>query len=172
MIDNAIKENNEVTDIEKVRRMIVEPNLAEAVEMELNDLIAMNRGIIEVYQTAAGRLEDETNVKLLNDFAEQHKTFAIELTNCVVKHSGSPTTTANGSSMVKRAWVTLKAAFTDGDGPILGEVVQDAQTVLDAYAESMGSDMPDDVRSILRKHMSATRLTCEKLSALSAVANN
>jgi len=32
--------------------------------------------------------------------------------------------------------------------------------------------MPDDVRRILRKHMSATRLAFDKLSALSAVTNN
>jgi len=170
--DLNIKENNMVRNIEKTGPMIADPNISTAVETELNDLITMNRGIIEVYQTAAERLENEINIKLLDEYAEQHKTFVIELTNCVVKYSGSPSTTANGGSMVKQAWVTLKAAFTDGDGPILAEVVQDAQSVMDAYAEAIGSDMPDDVRKILRKHMSATRLAFDKLSALSAVVNN
>jgi uncharacterized protein (TIGR02284 family) len=138
----------------------------------LNELIATNRGIVDVYQTAVERLENETNVRLLQANAEQHETFVTELSNLVVSHGGVPVTNADGGSLVKRAWVTLKAAVTEGDGPILTTVAQDANNVLEAYGEAMGMDLPDTVRELIRNHMSEARLAYKKLSALSAAYNS
>lgn len=137
----------------------------------LNELIATNRGIIAVYHTAVERLDHEANVEIVQAYTEQHETFVTELSNMVVRYGGEPATAAGGGSLVKQAWVTLKAAVTEGDGPVLAEVTQDAEKVLEAYGEAMGQDLPDDARELIRKHMSQAHLTHEKLSALSAVYN-
>lgn len=138
----------------------------------LNDLIAANRGIIDVYQTAAERLENETYVELLQGFAEQHETFIIELSNLVVRHSGDPVTSADGIGLVKWVWVTLKSTLSDGDGPILAEVAQDSGNILEAYGEAVTADLPDDARGLVRRHMSQVRLAHDKLLSLSAVSNS
>jgi uncharacterized protein (TIGR02284 family) len=148
-------------------------NIVEVSEMSvaidlLNELIATNRGLIAVYQTAVERLENESNTELLQGYMKQHKTFVTELSNLVTSYSGVPTTAAEGSRLVKRAWVTLKATITEGDGPMLAEVTQDAENILEAYGEAMGEDLPDDARDLIRQHMSQIHVNHEKLSALSA----
>jgi uncharacterized protein (TIGR02284 family) len=137
----------------------------------LNDLIAANRGIIDVYQTAAERLEIETFVELLRGFAEQHETFVVELSHLVVRHSGDPVTNANGIGLVKWIWVTLISTLSDGDGLILAEVAQDSRSMLEAYGEAVAADLPDDARGLVRRHMSQVRIAHDKLLSLSAVSN-
>lgn len=138
----------------------------------LNDLIVTNRGIIQIYQTAMVRLENDVNAGLLQSYVDQHKTFLSDLINVVVHYGGDPAEDSTGSSLVKQAWVTLKAALTEGDGPILMVAANDAETVMEAYAEAMSADLPDDARDVIREHMSKTRLAYEKLSALSAAYNS
>jgi uncharacterized protein (TIGR02284 family) len=135
----------------------------------LNDLIVTNRGIINIFHTAVERLDDAANAKLLQGYTEQFETFVPELSNMVVKYGGTPATAADGGSLLKQAWVTLKAAVTDGDGAILDEVSQNAAKVLEEYGTAMGEDLPDNVRDLVRRHMSAINLAHEKLSALSGV---
>lgn len=137
----------------------------------LNDLIETNRGIINVYETASERMENVSNAKLLRDYAAQHKSFVSTLSNIVAGEGKDPETSGTGSSLVKQAWVTLKAAVTEGDGPILSEVAKDAETALEAYVEVMGVNLIDDTREIVRKQMSEVRIAHKKLSALSAAYN-
>lgn len=142
-------------------------NINAAIAL-LNDLIDINRGIINVYETAVARLENETNKDLLQGYAAEHETFVSELSNVVVSLSGQPTTSSSGGNLLKQAWITLKATVTAGDGPILAEVAQDAENVLEAYGEAMGQDLPDDARNVIRQHLSKARLNQEQLSALHA----
>lgn len=152
-------------------------NLAEAnnnnnmIIDTLNDLIMANRGIINVYKTAVDRLEDKVNAGLIQGYILQQEAFVKELSNAVTSHSGLPQTHADGGSLVKQAWVTLKSVFTTGDGPILAEVSQDSETLLQAYRDAFAIDLPDPVRELIRKQMSEVRVTVKKLSALSAALN-
>ena len=138
----------------------------------LNDLIETNLGIVNIYETAMERLESDNYSEFLREAAEQHKTFAVELSNLVASYSGRPETTASAGSKAKRAWVVLKATFTDGDGPILSEVTDDAEKVLNAYGDAMGAEMPDDVREVLNRHVRKVRVTHEQLVPLSASFEN
>lgn len=138
----------------------------------LNDLTVTNRSIITIYDTAVTRLEDETNKELLQVYTEQHKTFVTELSNLVVKLGGTPDTGVEGSSLLKRAWMTLKAAVTAGEGPILAEVAQAAEDVLNAYGDVMSHDISDDVRNVIRRHLSEVRLIAEQLSGLKNAYNS
>jgi uncharacterized protein (TIGR02284 family) len=85
----------------------------------------------------------------------------------VVRFSGQPNSSGNSSSLIKQAWVSLKAAVTEGDGPVLAEVAQDAENILIAYGEAMSKDIPEDARQLIRNHISDVRLAHKKLSALS-----
>lgn len=150
---------------------IEKSELSAAIEL-LNELISANRGIIEVYETAVARLENETNIELLQRYAQQHETFVSKLSSMVVNYGGEPETDSSGGSLLKRTWVSLKAAVTEGDGPILAEVAEDAETILEAYREAMGYDLPEDVREIIRKHISQVRVASEKVSALAVAYNS
>lgn len=145
-----------------------EIDVSDVVQSHLNDLISLNRGIVNVYQTASERVEEKNYAVMLQSYAKQHQNFVIDLINCVVSYSGNPTTTVDAGSIVKQTWISLKAVVTDGDGPILGEVARDTQTVLDAYGETMSAHLPESVRDILRRHISVVRINYEKLSALEA----
>jgi uncharacterized protein (TIGR02284 family) len=150
----------------------VDTNNTNVVINLLNDLITTNRGMIDVYQTAVEQLDNNVNATLLQNYVDKHKTFVLDLSNMVVRYGGDPATGSTSSTLVKQAWVTLKATLTEGDGPILVVVAKDAETVMEAYVEAMGMDLPDDVRDVIREHLSESRLNYEKLSALSKVYNN
>lgn len=150
----------------------VEGSQENTAVRQLNELISANRGLINVYQTAAERLENEPNKALLQSYIEQHEGFLTELSDVVVGLSGRFETDSTTSSLIKRAWVTLKAAVTQGDGPILVEVAQDVESVLDAYGETLSQELPEQASRVIRKQMGETRMTYEKLSGLSAAYNS
>lgn len=135
----------------------------------LNDLILANRAMVNVYYTAIERIENNGNIELLQRFAAKHETWLRELNNLIVQYHGMPTTKTEPGNLLKRAWVSLKATLTDGDGPILTEIAHDSKTLLAAYAEVMGNpSLPEDIREVIRTQMSEVRIICKKLSALSA----
>lgn len=149
------------------------PRSEENVTVErLNHLIEANNGVINVYETAADRLENKEYASMMHEFVEQHREFVRELANLVNSYSGDPEDDSPASSYVKKAWVTLKAAVTEGDGPVLNSAAEDAETILEEYGESMATDMPEDVRSIFREHMTKARLAHEKLSGLASALND
>jgi len=138
----------------------------------LNDLIAADRGVAEVYETAVSHLEDETNRTLLQDYAAQYRQYATELSEQIVERDGEPAEGPEGGSLVQRAWVSLKASVTAGEGPVIEEAAESAEHVLEEYMDAMEADLPDDVRDVVRRHLSAARLTHEKLAGLSAAYKN
>jgi uncharacterized protein (TIGR02284 family) len=157
----------------QIRATTINNFIKEIKEMKvvvdlLNDLIAANLGIVDVYQTAAKHLENEVNIALLYDYAQQHETFVTELGNLVVSYNNTPVTSADSDSLIKQAWVTLKAVVTEGDAPILTAVTRDAEDILAAYREAMRRDLPDDVCNLIRNHMSNARITHKKLALLCA----
>ncbi len=135
----------------------------------LNDLFVTNRGMVKVYETAVERIENKASVELLQQYAAKHEKMLTELSNLIVKYGGVPATGFDTGNLLKRVWITLKAAATDGDGPILVEVAQDSKTVLAAYGDLLGHpSLPVDVRDLIREQMSEVRIIYKKLSALSA----
>ncbi|HSH01427.1 MAG TPA: PA2169 family four-helix-bundle protein [Anaerolineae bacterium] len=135
---------------------------------KLNELIEANRGLIKVYKTAMERLENEANIKLLQECATQHDSYRAELSNCVVSYGGEPETGAD-NHLVTRAWITLKSLVKDGDEPILQEVAEDMETLIKEYGETMQTDLPDKARDLVRRQMSEMRVEQEKLEGLSAL---
>lgn len=138
----------------------------------LNELIAENLGISKLFEAASNHMDNEENATLLKGYATQHETFFTELGNLVISRGGQPVTTPDNSNLFKRAWVTLKAALISGDGDILVEMAHNAENLLQEYGEAMSQNINDDARSLIRKHMSATRLACQKIEALGAVYQN
>lgn len=136
----------------------------------LNELIASNRSIVQIYETAVPRLETEANNELLQRYAAQHHTYVAELSNLVVSFGGTPETHTN--AILKRVWLSLKAALSDGDGPILSEVAQAAENILSQYGRAMNESMPDTARDRIRHQMSEIRITVDKLTALDTVYNS
>lgn len=137
----------------------------------LNDLITDNLAVMHIYQTAADHLDHENNHDIVQNYAKQHQTYAKKLASLVTDYSGEPDI-EEGSSLVKRAWVSLKAALEAGDGPILSTVANESENILESYREALGKDLPDDVQDMIRDHLTGSRLAREKLVALSTALNS
>ena len=142
-----------------------------AIEL-LNDLIATNRGLVEIYETAVPHLHTEANNDLLQRYAAQHHAYISELSNLVVSYGGTPNTSTNGNAVFKKIWISLKAALIAGEGHIIKEAAQAAENMLEHYGEAMNEAMPDAARNMVRRQMSETRVTYDKLSALDTVYNS
>lgn len=161
MASKKIAQTTRQTDLE-----IIETE-TQATEL-LNELITLNRDIIEVLHTAVNQLQQPDTRKLLNQYISRHEAFITELSGLVTRYSGTPKTDGTSTNLLKRAWVTLKATVTEGDGPILAEVAEDIQTMLLRYGKVMGETVPEDVRDVIRPHISHLRLAHEKLLGYSA----
>jgi uncharacterized protein (TIGR02284 family) len=136
----------------------------------LNQLIASNRSLVQIYETAVPRLHIEDNDELLQRYAAQHHSYVAELSNLVVSFGGTPETHPN--AILKRIWVNLKAALSAGDGPIISELAQAAEDILTQYGRAMNESMPDTAYDRIRHQMSEIRITVDKLSALDTVYNS
>jgi uncharacterized protein (TIGR02284 family) len=172
--DTMFMENREILSAQQVSDINTTHEMEGRQEEidQLNELIATNLGMTKLYETAANNLDHEDNARLLREYTVQHKTFVKELSNQVVSLGGKPVTSADGSSLIKRAWVTLKAAITSGDSNILMEIIQDLENVLEAYSETMSQRLTDSTRDLIRDHISKIRLAYKKILALGAVYAN
>ena len=148
-------------------------DMNEEPEIELlNEFIAKNLGISKLFEVASTHLENKKTAALLKEYVTQHETFAAELGNLVINHGSQPVMTPDNGNLLKRAWVTLNAALLSGDGDILVELAQHTEFLLQEYREAMSKNIDDDMRDLIRKHMSAIRLVYQKLLALGAVYQN
>ena len=150
---------------------INESEIRTAIDL-MNDLIVINRGMINVYEAASERVLDKKNTRLLEGMIAKHETFVAELGNMISQYGGNPVTNTDLGSFARRIWVTIKAVVSEGDGPVLAEVAADASKALDAYGEATAADLPDDVRALVRGHTSEVRINYEQLLSLSAAYRN
>jgi len=150
---------------------INESEIRAAIDL-MNDLIVINRGMINVYEAAAERFLDEKNTRLIERMIAKHELFVMELSTMIARYGGNPVTNTDLGSFARRIWVTIKAVVSEGDGPILAEVAADANKVLNAYGEAIAADLPDDVHDLVRGHTSMVRINYEKLLSLSAAYRN
>ena len=132
----------------------------------LNDLVAANIGVIDVYQVAAEHVQDRANVARLQSYARQHKLFVQQLSNQILGQKGKPVTTADGSTVVKRSWLTLREAGLIKEGLLLRKVEQDTRAVLETYGLAMSIQLPHEVRDLIYKQKSEMNQSYEKLTAL------
>ena len=162
-------ENQDILSAHRVPPTTVN-GMKKKPELELlNELITENLGVSKLFEAAASHMDNEKNTTLLKGYVTQHETFAAQLGNLVANRGGQPVTTPDNSNLLKRAWVTFKAALISGDGDILVELAQNVENLLQEYSDAMSKNINDDTRSLIRKHMSATRLVYQKLLALGAV---
>jgi uncharacterized protein (TIGR02284 family) len=138
----------------------------------LNELIAANLGMTNLFETAAEQIEHEDYAQLLRDYAEQHQAFVTELSNLVSSFGGKPVTSSDSSNLIKQAWVAIKASLKLEESDILNEMAQGTENLLTKYGKMMPKKISDGSRDLIRKHMSYIRLTYQKLAALSASYNN
>lgn len=133
----------------------------------INHLIEINYDGREGYRTAAEAIDNEDYRALFEEYAEQRAHFINELNALVNRFGSEPANEGNFSGLFHRAWIDIKAAVTAGDpGAIMAECDRSEETALQAYREAMAADLPEEVKEVVRRQMSAVRLAHERVHAL------
>jgi uncharacterized protein (TIGR02284 family) len=134
----------------------------------LNNLIEINYDGRESYRTAAEAIDNEDYQALFEEYAEQRAHFIGELNALVSRFGSEPADEGNLSGLFHRVWIDIKAAVTAGDaGAVMAECDRGEEAALRAYQEAMAADLPEKVKEVIRRQMSAVRLAHERVHALS-----
>lgn len=138
----------------------------------LNDLLTVIQDSLNGYRTVEDTLEDGRYAALFNEYAQQREQMGIELANLVVRYGGTPQQNGTVAGALHRVWINIKAAASRGDESILAECDLSEESTLKAYQDAMAQNhLPEEVRELIRNHMSLVRLAHERIHALNAILN-
>jgi uncharacterized protein (TIGR02284 family) len=134
----------------------------------LNELIATNRDSAEGYRTAAEAVENADYRQIFLDSAQQRTDFIAILSDLVRQYGGDPEQSGHFAGTLQRAWINIKAALTQGDGPIMAECDQSEEVALALYADTLPKNLPEEMKTVVRHQLSEIRIAHERVHALNA----
>ncbi len=109
----------------------------------LSDLIKINNDRVDGYEKALKDLgEGNEDLKsLFEEYSQQSRKFAQELTADVAKLGGDAETSNSVSGTIHRAWIDVKALFTGKDRhAILAECERGEDAIKKAYTDALAPD--------------------------------
>ncbi len=154
----------------------VEPSVAKTSkpgptlsERELSDALA---GLVTACtdsarecRRAAADVKDQGLKILLEERAEQREGFAEELQIHAVSHGKVPKRVGSIAGLIHRDWMHLKALIGNHHA-VIRSCIQDEERTEEAYEDVLRLGIPDDVRTVLQRHLSEVRLTARSLEGL------
>lgn len=121
------------------------------------------------YRASAEAVKNPGLKALFNSYADQRAKFAVELQDKVRMMGGDPTKPSEtAAAVIYDGWVNLKSALTRGDEKaILSEVERGESVAVKVFEDAaMSNELPDDVRSLVKKQAKEVRQTYEKVKNL------
>ncbi len=153
-----------------VPTLTLEVDQDPAIVEVLNELLTVVHDSLNGYRTGEDALEDGNYAALFNEYAQQREQMGIELSNLVVKYGGTPQHNGSVAGALHRVWVNIKAAANQGDESIMAESDLSEEATLKTYQNALAlRDLPEELRDVIRNHMSLVRLAHERIQALKAV---
>ena len=132
----------------------------------LNELIATNRDSEEGYRTASEAVENADYRQIFLDSAQQRTEFIAILSDLVHQYGGDPEQSGHFSGTLQRAWINIKAALTQGDGPIMAECDLGEEAALALYADTLPKNLPEEMKTVVRHQLSEIRIAHDRIHAL------
>ncbi|MBE7178688.1 MAG: PA2169 family four-helix-bundle protein, partial [Mucilaginibacter polytrichastri] len=108
----------------------------------LNDLAQINNDRIAGFQDALKNLDaEDVDLKaIFSEYSDQSRKFSQELSAAVGALGGDPETSKSASGALHRAWIDVKAVFTDhGRKSILEEAERGEDAIKKAYREALSN---------------------------------
>lgn len=135
--------------------------LPEAVEMRqaygedvrehLDDLMRACEDARRGYEAAAAKVEDDVLAATFRIYAAQRTEFGRELANLGATYGVDADEDGSIEGLFRRAWLAVKAAFTDGDPEeIIEAVLAIEQETLEEYEQALEAGLPPHVEGPVR----------------------
>lgn len=122
----------------------------------LNELIELDYDTIEAYKAAVGRVAETRDRGRISAFLDDHQRHVDELRMLVRQLGGEPPSCGDLKQILTKGKVVIGALF--GDRLVLEAMKTNECEVSELHQlASTRSDLPDQVRSVLRKHLADER---------------
>lgn len=138
----------------------------------LNDLAQINNDRIAGFQDALKNLDPEDlDLKaLFEEYSDQSRKFAQELSAHVGQLGGDPETSKSAGGALHRAWIDVKSVFTDHDRKnVLEEVERGEDAIKKAYHDALTTDdvvLPQECVSLINEQAEKIKSAHDKIKAL------
>lgn len=117
---------------------------------------------------AAADAKHEGLNMLLDERANQREGFAEELQIHAVSHGRVPKRVGSVSGVIQRNWMHFKALMGSHHA-IIRSCIQEEERTEEAYENVLRLGIPNDVRTVLQRHIREVRLTARSLEGLEAL---
>ena len=122
----------------------------------LEKLIETNRNAQEGYRDAAEHIKDAQLRAFFNEQSTERANFAGELENEVIRHGKhDPERSGTVAGALHRRWIDLKTAMGAGDHAVLSWLESGEDVSKKEYEEAINSNLPEDVKGMLRQQAQA-----------------
>jgi uncharacterized protein (TIGR02284 family) len=126
------------------------PGTLEDFAAAVNNVIAMNRDAEQGYRGAADAAKDGPLKQLFEELTLQRGHFAEELQAAVKDLGFEPTHPSGIAGVLHGAWISVKGALSGHSGyAILTEVERGERWSIRTYRESLATNLPPEIRSVL-----------------------
>ena len=133
----------------------------------VNDVISICKDAQEGFQGAAKAVEDPSLKRLFEEYSAQRGQFARELETAVSRAGGKAEHPSGAAGKLHSGWMAVKGAFTGHSAhQILEETERGEDLSIKRYQEAMNSDLPEDLRSIVREQFAHVRQAHERIRTL------
>ncbi len=122
----------------------------------LNELIELDYDTIEAYRAAVERVVETRDRGRINAFLDDHQRHVEELRSLVRQLGGDPPSSGDLKQMLAKGKVVICALF--GDRLVLEAMKSNEAEASDLHAQATTrADLPEQVRSILQRHLADER---------------
>lgn len=146
--------------------MTTQKNQSDLVS-ELNKLVEINNDRVEGYKKALKETDDADLKELFKNMAEHSFGFKNELADEIMKLGGEPTQSTGTSGKVYRAWMDIRAAFTNKDRKdILSSCEHGEDAAIETYEEVLKSTLSPGTFALISKQKTALQGDHDRIKAL------
>lgn len=133
----------------------------------LNDLIETSKDGEKGFLAAANDAENPELRELFSKRSQDCASAATELQAIVAQAGGKPEDGGSVAGALHRGWVNLKASVAGrNDLAILEECERGEDVAKKRYADALEEDLPDNVRSVIKRQYDGVLLNHDQVRAL------
>lgn len=141
---------------------------------KLNLLIETCNDGAKGFESAANAVDSMQYRRLLTQFSQQRRRFAIMLRGIVLRYGGIPEQRETPLiARLHRAWLSLRAVFSrNKTWAVLDECERGEYVAVSNYERALAIDLPAGIRPIINEQFAAVQATYNRIHAMRELALN
>lgn len=141
----------------------------EETTQQLNDLLTRAYDAEKGYKLAADRVEDPVISTKLIEKSQARYDFGHQIKSLITTHGGSPDKGDSVSSKAHRGWIKVKDTLTSSNPEeIVEECIRGEEVAVEDYTEALKHTFPNDVSTVLSRHLATIQADLADLRTLEA----